>query len=374
MARVLVIGQTPPPFQGQAIMIEHLVQGTFTHLHIEFIRLDYSATIGEIGQFSLRKVLQLLKLIVKVYRAALFGNFDYLYYPPAGPNKNPVLRDIAFLLSCRWLFKRTIFHFHASGISTLYPELSRPLRYLFRRAYFRPDLSIFLSTFNPRDDLFIHSLRSVEIPYGIPDHGRRSIVRQHSCPRILYVSALFRSKGILDLLAAASVLQRAGSDFRIDVVGGFESCEFEAECLAFLVNNALQDRIRFHGVRTGKQKWDYYEAADIFFFPSYYKSESFGIVLLEAMQFGLPLVATRWRGIQSIVREDDTGFLVPRAAPMRWPTSWRGCCMIMRCEERWQRARQRYETEYRLETWIERLERSITSLDPGANEPSGDPL
>ncbi len=348
-------------------MIEYFIHGQYKNLDIEHIRMDFSTRIEEIGKFSFRKVRELFRIIAKVYGAALFGNIDYLYYPPAGPNKIPMLRDIAVLLSCRWLFKGTIFHFHAGGISTLYPQLPWVLRYFYRLAYFKPVLSIITSPFNPRDDQFIQSLRAVEIPYGVPDHGRKFIVRHNSSRRILYVSALFRSKGILDLLAAACLLRNAGTDFRIDVLGGFESNEFQVECHSFLVSNRLQDIVLFHGVRTGQEKWEYYEKADIFCFPSYYESETFGIVLLEAMQFGLPSVATRWRGIQSIVQEGKTGFLVAPRSPDELADK---LALLLTDdslrEDMGQRARERYELKYGLHNWLARMESAIISLNAEA--------
>ena len=49
--------------------------------------------------------------------------------------------------------------------------------------------------------------------------------------------------------------------------------------------------------------------ASLFFFPSYYESENFPLVLIEAMAFSLPVVATRWRGIPEMVVDGETGIL-----------------------------------------------------------------
>ena len=65
----------------------------------------------------------------------------------------------------------------------------------------------------------------------------------------------------------------------------------------------------FRGVLTGREKLAAYARADVLCFPTFFESETFGLVLLEAMSFGLPVVATRWRGIPSIVDDGVTGFL-----------------------------------------------------------------
>jgi glycosyltransferase involved in cell wall biosynthesis len=52
-----------------------------------------------------------------------------------------------------------------------------------------------------------------------------------------------------------------------------------------------------------------YRSADVFCFPTRY--EPFGIVVLEAMLFGLPCVATRTGAIPEMIREGETGYLVP---------------------------------------------------------------
>src|SRR4030095_14446925 len=71
----------------------------------------------------------------------------------------------------------------------------------------------------------------------------------------------------------------------------------------------LERFIEFCGRKLGDEKWAHYRGADIFCFPTHYSSESFGIVLIEAMMFELPVVSTAWRGIPGIVEEGITGFL-----------------------------------------------------------------
>ena len=53
----------------------------------------------------------------------------------------------------------------------------------------------------------------------------------------------------------------------------------------------------------------------MFCFPSHYYAESFGIVLIEAMSFGLPIVTTRWRGIPDVVGESGGAFIVEPKRP-----------------------------------------------------------
>ena len=72
----------------------------------------------------------------------------------------------------------------------------------------------------------------------------------------------------------------------------------------------IGEQVHFLGVLTGAKKFAAYARADVFCMPSFFNCETFGIVFLEAMAFGLPVVATRWRGIPSIVDDGETGFLV----------------------------------------------------------------
>jgi glycosyltransferase involved in cell wall biosynthesis len=60
----------------------------------------------------------------------------------------------------------------------------------------------------------------------------------------------------------------------------------------------------------GEDKWKALAEADVFAFPSFYRSENFPLVLIEALACGLPVVATHWRGIPSIIEEGMNGYMV----------------------------------------------------------------
>jgi glycosyltransferase involved in cell wall biosynthesis len=68
--------------------------------------------------------------------------------------------------------------------------------------------------------------------------------------------------------------------------------------------------VQFPGVLTGEDKWNEYREADIFCFPSFFHSETFPLVLLEAMCFSLPTVSTNWRGIPEVVIGGENALLV----------------------------------------------------------------
>jgi glycosyltransferase involved in cell wall biosynthesis len=322
--KVLVVGQTPPPFHGQAIMIERLLKGDYSRIELRRVRMAFSDSIGEVGRFRVGKLLHLASVIVQIIWQRLAHGATMLYYPPAGPNRVPLYRDLAILCCTRWMFRRTVFHIHATGVSQLYPQLSRFVRFMFRRALFHPDAVIRIAIGGPNDAKLLEPKFDYVIPNGIDDEGARFLqaalqqtTGDAKLPlRILFVGFLRESKGVLDLVEACGELKNRGVPFQLAVMGQFQSPEFETLLKARIEQLQLGSQIDFLGLLTGDAKWQAYAKADVLCFPTYYESETFPTVLLEAMSFGLPTVATRWRGIPEIVDDGITGYLVePRDCP-----------------------------------------------------------
>ena len=318
MIKVLVVGQTPPPFHGQSIMIRQMLEGKYDGVKLYHVRMHFSRGVDDIGRFQLGKIFHLKCVIFKMIYYKFRFNIKVLYYPPAGPNRVPVLRDLIILFFTRFLFKKVIFHFHAGGVSTIYESLPSLLKWLYRKCYFKPDAAVRLSEFNPEDPAFLQAKKEFIVPNGIADHAagfKHEPHDENSICRLLYVGALKETKGTMVLVETCRRLKERGLDFQLKAVGKFESPEFQDAVMTKVRQYQLEDNVVFPGVLTGDAKFEQFLWADIFCYPTFFESETFGIVLLEAMQFSLPMVATRWRGVQSVVREGVTGFLVPVKDP-----------------------------------------------------------
>jgi glycosyltransferase involved in cell wall biosynthesis len=112
-----------------------------------------------------------------------------------------------------------------------------------------------------------------------------------------------REKGTTDLLLAAEQEWSAGRRFHL-VLAGPEMTNFKT----FWKTYRSTDRVRRLGVLDEDQKRDFFAGIDVFALPS--RSDSFGLVLLEAWANGVPNVGYRAGGIAGVIRHEEDGLLV----------------------------------------------------------------
>lgn len=313
LINVLVVGQTPPPVHGQAIMIEKLVCASFSRVKIFHVRMGFSHDLTDLGRPSVWKILHLAQVFAKTLAIRARHRIDILYYPPSGTSRIAMWRDCALLIPLRKLFPKTVFHFHAAGTSDLFSTLSAFERRLFKAAFGEPDCTIRISSFCPNDGVLLGTHRDVIIPYGINDIAS-GITRKRtsgSRPRVLFVSGMRESKGVRILIEATHILATKGIDFDVDFVGEWTSPVFRDEMIALVAEYGLSAHVCFRGLLVGDEKHQMFADADIFAFPTFFEMETFGLVAIEAMCFGLPVVASAWRGLPSIVDDGVSGFLTP---------------------------------------------------------------
>lgn len=130
---------------------------------------------------------------------------------------------------------------------------------------------------------------------------------------VLSVGRIEPLKGIDILIRAVANLENS-SDTRLLIVGGDSSSDPEARRLRGVASAAgIDDKITFTGKVSQSELPTYYNAADVFVLTSYY--ESFGLVALEAMACGVPVIASRVGGPRTFVRNGVTGYLIPWQCP-----------------------------------------------------------
>ncbi len=134
---------------------------------------------------------------------------------------------------------------------------------------------------------------------------------------IVAVGRLIEKKGFGDLVEACAILTRAGRDVRCRIAG---EGPLEAELRARIAEHGLQDRVVLLGARTQDEVRELVRGAAVLAAPCVVGSDGnrdgLPTVLLESLALGTPAVATPVTGIPELVRDGDTGLIVPERDPV----------------------------------------------------------
>ncbi len=319
-----------------------------------------SNNLEDIGELRLGKFLLLLGYCLQAIWCRFRHGVTAFYYIPAPGKASALYRDWLVMCLCRPFFKTIVLHWHAAGLArwleTVVQMRWRSLTYRFMK---KVDMSIVLTNHNRLDAEKLYARRVAVVANGIPDpcpdfdarllarRQARIVARQMMLAgqtlsseqlaaagpepdvfKVLFLAHCTREKGLFDALESFRLLQQrlahSGTPLnaRLIVAGEFinpsEKKEFEKKVaeLHSAAGPAPEDRplVEYAGFVSGARKRQLFEDSDCFCFPTYHYAESFGLVIIEAMAFGLPVVASRWRSIPELMPPGDSG-LVPTHQP-----------------------------------------------------------
>ena len=309
--RVLVVSQLPPPFHGSAAMTRTFLE-MLSRVGVEHDLIDrrFSRSIDEVGVPSGRKLVRAAALAAQLARRADPRRYDLVVYFVA-TSLGALAIDGLMLRILRARGLPCWLYFHGRGYKQAAERGGRETRVVaFALATAAggvvlserliPDVDAWI----PRDRLFV-------IPNAITDTGapaHRSTAAESVC-RFLYLSNLIPSKGAMEFVEAASIVveQNPRCTFRI---------HGEVQDVAFATRvdekaRELHGRLVRGPAIYGQEKQEAFLDSDVFVFPTYYEFETFGLVNLEAMCAGIPVIATDVGGIPDVVLHGVTGEIVP---------------------------------------------------------------
>ena len=155
-----------------------------------------------------------------------------------------------------------------------------------------------------KDNMRKYNCKCVFIP-NVIENIPENFSKLDEC-RLVSVGRLSAEKGFLDLLKIFKIIHQKYPNWVLDIVGDGD----EREVLSnYIIDNHLEESVTLHGFRTREYIYDLLEKSSIYLMTSF--TESFGIVLLEAMSVGLPCIAfTSAEGANGIIVSGYNGYLI----------------------------------------------------------------
>lgn len=256
----------------------------------------------------------------------------YLHYPFFG------LSEILALFLLFSKKKKLIIHYHMDTpelkgfkkFLSLASKLSR--NYLFKRAK-----KIMVSSLDYAKEgamakyANLKDNKIVEIPFGINiENFKPKISHKHPTPflqkaiefvnhvtkriikkgdyQLLFVGGLDKAhyfKGLENLFQALSTLEN--TNWRLNIIGDGDLKKYYQNLASEL---KIEKKVKFQGRVSSQSLLRYYQDSDILILPSINKHEAFGLVLIEALACGLPVIASDLPGVRSVFNNNQEGLLV----------------------------------------------------------------
>ena len=209
---------------------------------------------------------------------------------------------------------------HLTGWRCLYEKMARKfsLNYILRSAD-----KIIISSEDYIENSCIQEFyfkninKFYELPFGVsrrfvPEPKDAALLAKHGLTKddkvVLFAGGLDTAhyfKGVNYLIKAISFIE--DKKVKVLIVGGGDMLTDYRKLVAEM---KLSERVKFAGYVSADLLVKYYNLGDIFVLPSINNSEAFGIVLIEAMACGKPVIAANLKGVRSVVDSGVNGMLV----------------------------------------------------------------
>jgi glycosyltransferase involved in cell wall biosynthesis len=316
--KILFILHLPPPIHGAAMVGQYIQQSKFINnaFDCDYINLSTSKKLTEIGRGIFNKFFTFAKLYFQVISLVRKNSYDlcYLTINSKGPG---FYKEIIIVFLLKIFNKNVVYHYHNKGIT------QEQNKWLLNRLYyyqFRNSRVILLSKLlYPDITKFLTKEKVFYCPNGIPvinelNFELLSLNRKaKSVVEILFLSNMMNEKGVYTLLEACKILYNKGVIFITWFVGPWVDIK-ENEFNNFISNNNLKENVFYCGTKYDNEKSVHFASADIFSLPT--MNDCFPLVVLEAMQYGLPIISTYEGAIPEIVEDSINGYIVPRKNPV----------------------------------------------------------
>lgn len=313
MKRILFILHMPPPVHGAAMMGKYIHDSRVINEVFDccYFNLTLAKNLQDIGKGGIRKLRDFIRQLGKIRKEVRSFQPDLCYVTPNAKG-GAFYKDFVTVMMLKAMGQKVVVHYHNKGVAT---RQNRILDNWLYQHFFR-NLKVILLAKPLYQDIcnYVKEKDVYFCPNGIPVQQQLPVRISHKEFNILFLSNMMEEKGVWDLVEACRILKEKGKKFHCHFVGKWSDIsEDEFQQKIRLLN--LENCISAYGARYGSDKEEFFNEADIFVFPTYYNNECFPLVLLEAMEHGLPCISTLEGGIAAIIDNGKTGYVVERKNP-----------------------------------------------------------
>ncbi len=318
---ILLVGPFPPP-QGGVAAINELIYNCCNRRNCQVIMLNSAEHKHRYRITSVTGFLNLFFQLKQIYKFVVLAirNKDCIIHIAVSSYWG-FYKSSLFILIGAILKKKIVSHLHGGAFEKFYVNNNRLIRRYIRFIFNKSDLILTLAQYwykivteiiqvAPAKVQILHNCYGVEFNQLPISHAELEMERgKESLVKILFVGALSRKKGVLDLIEICAEIKKHFTQFILYIAGGEKESGILIKIRQAIHYHDLTDQIQLIGEVANQKKLDYFLKSQIFVLPSYV--ENLPISLLEAMRAGMSIVSTPVGAIPEIIKENENGFLIP---------------------------------------------------------------
>jgi len=310
--RVLLIGPYPPPDHGTSIPFKYLVDFVQQNCDNEvFVVNTESGDKSTVRLYSPKAVRYFLLISWHILRKSRFCDIFII----SGSQRFVATVGALYTVVLSTLLRKQIcIYIHGGAFDVYYTSMNPLFKFIVRQCLNRAKI-IAVQTKLVYTSLSRDFRNLVVVPnwtnvLEVSELDGANTMSDHRAIRFVYIGEVRREKGIIELIKAYQKarhkLESSNVSVTMDIFGPTRS---DFRDVFYNLLSTQDNSVTYHGYLDHATLLKQLRSFDVLCLPTYFPSEGYPGVILEAMSFGLPVIATRWRAIPEIVIHEENGLL-----------------------------------------------------------------